>query len=72
MRIKGRVVRVAPDVIMRADHTVLELIPPGFCPAGKVKETIIEGPENTQFFDDMIQAQLDYQQNGKADPVWKK
>lgn len=72
LRIKGRVVRVAPDVIMRADHTVLELIPPGFCPAGKVKETIIEGPENTQFFDDMIQAQLDYQQNGKADPVWKK
>ena len=29
-------------------------------------------PVQTEFFDTMVQAQLDYQQNSKADPVWTK
>ena len=71
LRIKGRIVKVAPDVKVNAPVTVLELHPD---PVSKVSADVvtIEGPIETEFFDSMVQAQLDYQQNSKADPVWTK
>lgn len=71
LRIKGRVVKVSPDVVTGADHTVLELRP-DYISAGLQEGIVIEGPEKTRFFDDMVQAQLDYQQKAKADPTWTK
>lgn len=71
LRIKGRIVKVSPDVVTGAEHTVLEL-KPDYVSAGEQPGIIIEGPQKTQFFDDMVQAQLDYQQKAKADPTWTK
>ena len=71
LRIKGRVVKISPDVVTGAEHTVLELIP-DYITAGKQQGIVIEGPEKTRFFDDLVQAQLDYQQKAKADPTWTK
>lgn len=71
LRIKGRVVKVSPDVITSAENTVLELRP-DYVTAGEQPGIIIEGPEKTQFFDDLVQAQFDYQQKAKADPTWTK
>lgn len=71
LRIKGRVIKVSPDVVTGADHTVLELRP-DYISAGVQDGIIIEGPEKTAFFDDMVQAQIDYQQKAKADPTWTK
>lgn len=71
LRLKGRIVKVSPDVITNAPHTILELRPDQVTSAGK-PSYIIEGPDKTACFDSMVQAQLDYQQNSKADPVWKK
>lgn len=71
LRIKGRIVKISPDVVTGAAHTVLELRP-DYISAGVQPGIIIEGPQKTQFFDDMVQAQLDYQQKAKADPTWTK
>lgn len=71
LRIKGRVVKVAPDVQVNAGQTVLELR--GDPVAGiEIPPVTITGPVKTEFFDSMVQAQLEYQQNSKADPVWTK
>ncbi|WP_373762728.1 hypothetical protein [Jeotgalibaca porci] len=71
LRIKGRVVKISPDVIMNAPYTVLELKPDCYT-CGNQQGFIIEGPVKTALFDDLARAQLDYQKNGKADPVWEK
>lgn len=71
LRIKGRIVKISPDVVTSADHTILELRP-DYVTSGEQKGFIIEGPVKTKFFDDLIQAQLDYQQKAKADPTWTK
>lgn len=71
LRIKGRVVKVDPHVEVNAKHTILELRP-DYITAGEQKGVIIEGPEKTQMFDSLVQAQLDYQQKAKADPTWIK
>jgi ACP-SH:acetate ligase len=71
LRIKGCVVRIAPQLVTRAEQTVLQLIPdPLRYPGAAGWE--IRGPVQTRLFDDLVQAQVDYQKNGKADPVWKK
>lgn len=71
LRIKGRIVKISPEVVTNAEQTVLELIPDSV--SGIKKDpVIITGPEKTKMFDDLVQAQLDYQQNSKADPVWTK
>lgn len=69
LRIKSRVVKVAPDIVTGAEHTVLELIP-----AMGSSELCIKicGPEKTAMFDSLLRAQLEYQQSSKADPVWIK
>lgn len=73
LRIKGRVVKVRPDVKLGASHTVLELMP-SVTPKGQCPEsvTMIEGPEKTKMFDIMVQAQIDLQRNAKTDPTWIK
>lgn len=71
LRIKGRIVKISPDVRTNAPHSILELRP-DYISAGAQEGIIIEGPVKTKFFDDMVQAQLDYQQKAKADPTWTK
>lgn len=71
LRIKSRIVKVDPQVVTGADTTVLHLIPDPFLKIDS-SPVIIEGPVATGFFDDLVKAQIEYQQNGKADPVWKK
>jgi hypothetical protein len=73
LRIKGRVVKVRPDVKLGAPASVLELVPSvaerGCCP--DIAATIT-GPMKTRMFDLMVQAQLDLQQTAKTDPTWNK
>lgn len=71
LRIKSRIVKVAKGVKLNAPTTVLELMPDRMQDP-EAKSVVIKGPEKTKLFDDLVKAQLDYQQNGKADPVWKK
>lgn len=71
LRIKGRIVKVSPEVQVNAEQTILELR--GDPISGiEIPSVTITGPIQTEFFDTMVQAQLDYQQNSKADPVWTK
>ncbi len=72
LRIKGRVVKIAPDVVLKAPRTVLELRPDCIAAGRELPGYVIDDPAKTKFFDDLVQAQLDYQQNSKADPVWTK
>lgn len=73
LRIKGRVVKVAPDIKTSAEVTMLELIPGIKLPNTEEERPIaLWGPEKTRLFDLLVQAQLDFQQTGKSDPVWTK
>ncbi|MFZ7103879.1 MAG: hypothetical protein ACOWWO_14675 [Peptococcaceae bacterium] len=69
IRIKSRIVKVAPDVKLASEHTILEL-KPGVGEADS--PLVIHGPEKTALFDDLALAQLNYQQHSKADPAWIK
>ena len=71
LRIKGRVVKVSPYVKTGQERTKLELIPDRIQAPDRPSIEIC-GPEKTKLFDDLVKAQLDYQQNGKADPLWSK
>jgi hypothetical protein len=73
LRIKGRVVKVRPEVQLNASATVLELVPAvaerGVCPN---VAAVFTGPDQTRMFDLMVQAQLELQQTAKTDPTWHK
>lgn len=73
LRIKGRVVKVRPDLKLNAPASVLELVPGtvgrGLCPE---VAAVFTGPEKTRMFDLMVQAQLELQQTAKTDPTWHK
>ena len=73
LRIKGRVVKVRPDLKVDAPGTVLELAPVvadrGLCPE---VAAVCTGPEKTLMFDLMVKAQLDLQQTAKTHPTWHK
>jgi len=73
LRIKGRVVKVRPEVQLGASATVLELVP-SVATAGHCPETVatIVGPVKTRMFELMVQAQLELQQTAKTDPTWHK
>ena len=75
LRIKGRIVKVSPNLKTSADATVLELVP-GIAEqdqdAQQLDPVVIKGPDNTKLFDLLVQSQVDLQQSGKADPIWKK
>lgn len=67
LRIKGRILRVSPEPECRANATVLRISLPG-----TEQNLILQGPEKTQFIDDLITAQCSYQREAKTDPVWNK
>ena len=69
LRIKGRIVKVDPNVKTMAPQTVLELCSGGCASAEPI---IITGSQGTGLFDELVKAQLDYQQMSKSDPVWVK
>jgi hypothetical protein len=71
LRIKGRIVRVDPNVKTSAKRTVLKIVP-GFGSEVNYADIVIKGKEKTEQFDDLVAAQVAYQKNGKADPIWKK
>lgn len=68
LRIKAKIVRIAPDIKLGAACTVLKVPAPGF-PGGYVQ---CEGPEQTKMFDSLLEAQLQYQMSAKNDPAWNK
>lgn len=73
LRIKGRVVKVSPDVEIGSAVTELELVPglsATVVPDGNNARFV--GPVATKMFDDLVQAQIDLQATAKTDPVWKK
>lgn len=73
LRIKGRVVKVSPDIETGKDHTELKLVSGVWPPVTEDgDEIVISGPEATRLFDDLLQAQLTLQTNAKNDPVWTK
>ena len=74
LRIKGRVVKLRPDIVFNAPATVLQLVSGAAVTADKAPEIAmtIEGPEKTRFFDIMVKAQSDLQNNAKTDPTWTK
>ena len=69
LRIKGRIVKVSPEVVLNADHTILELMPDYLSGAPMVGQ-VVEG--KTKLFDDLVEAQVDYQERRKEDSTWVK
>lgn len=73
LRIKGRVVKISPDVRCGAPATVLELRPGiGRDEEEETEPWRIVGPEKTGLFDALVAAQQNFQNSGKADPAWIK
>lgn len=74
LRIKGRVVKLRPDMEFNAPATKLLLVSgaPTIDGAPAAPAMVIEGPEKTRFFDILTQAQHDLQNNAKTDPTWIK
>ncbi|CAH2603686.1 ACP-SH:acetate ligase [Rhodovastum atsumiense] len=73
LRIKGRVVKVAPGLVTGAAATRLELVPgtPGAPPRAE-PPIVIEGPVATRLFDALLRAQMAFQSHAKTDPAWTK
>lgn len=71
LRLKSKVVRVSDCLATGCKQTILELVTR--TEDGRVtRSTTVQGPEKTKLFDDLVQAQLDYQANAKTDPAWGK
>ena len=72
LRIKGRVVKVRPDLTLNAPATVLELAP-GVAKNGAPEPVaVIEGPEKTRLFDTFVTSVIHFKETGKTDPTWVK
>ncbi|MBN2752538.1 MAG: acyl carrier protein [Rhodospirillaceae bacterium] len=74
LRIKGRVVKVSPDLITGALATELTLVPSLVTGSLDMAENgpHFVGPVATKMFDDLLAAQVDLQTTAKTDPVWTK
>jgi len=74
LRIKGRVVKVSPDLATGAPATELMLVPGlasgGIAESGDAPR--FTGPVATKMFDDLLSAQVELQSTAKTDPVWTK
>ena len=69
LRIKGRVVRVDPELETGAVANVLELRPAtGF----EGSSHLIDDPRKTVLFARLLEAQERFQSQSKSDPVWMK
>lgn len=66
LRIKAKIVRVDPNLECGAEQTVLLLV------NGKGNTKLISGPQSTQLFDSLLEAQIAYQSKEKGDSVWRK
>jgi len=66
LRIKGKILRVSPDVVTNASETRITYP----TPTGETFE--IRGPEKTILFDALLDAQMKFQAQDKKDPVWAK
>lgn len=66
LRIKAKIVRVAPNLALGAERTVVEVSYPG----REASPVQIEG--KTRLLDSLLQAQMDYQAQSKTDPAWLK
>lgn len=69
LRIKGRVVRVSPDVVVGAPSNVLELM--GAWPDLR-SVAVIDDPAKSVLFSRLLEAQERYQAMSKSDPLWTK
>ncbi len=67
LRLKSRIVRVSDSLKTGAQRTVL-----GLAPYGSTEYTELTGPEATGYIDDMLAAQIRYQQQPKNDAAWLK
>lgn len=68
LRIKAKVVRLAPDLKVGAERTVLSVARYG----EDTPPVIIDGDGQTAMFDSLLTAQLAYQSQSKTDPTWVK
>lgn len=66
LRIKARIIRIDPDAVLGADHTRLLVSNP------EGEKRLLENPAETELFDCLLNAQMDYQAKCKRDPVWLK
>lgn len=66
LRIKARIIRIDPDVILGADSTHLLVS----SPEGKTR--LLKDPATTRLFDCLLQAQIEYQSANKHDSTWSK
>ena len=66
LRLKAKLLSLDQDLEFGAKATQLLIRNP------KGEEWLVEGPVKTQLFDELLQAQMDYQSRGKSDPVWLK
>ncbi len=74
LRIKGRVVKVSPNLATNAPATELVLVP-GLAiggPSALADGPRFAGPVATRMFDDLLRAQLELSTTAKTDPVWTK
>lgn len=68
LRIKARIVRVSPDIVLDAPRTLVRVHPYGRHNDG----VLIDGPEATLLIDSLLQSQKEYQSTRKNDPAWLK
>ena len=69
LRLKGRVVRVHPEVKVGAIENVLDLVSAW---PGEGSVATVSGLEQTALFQSLIEAQEQYQAESKSDPLWLK
>ena len=67
LRIKAKIVRISPALQCGQPETVLEVGLPG-----QSDRLCLRGPVATRAFDDLVEAQKQYQRQAKNDPVWSK
>ncbi len=67
LRIKAKIVRVAPDYQCSEKETAAYIS----TPSGLLLMRVT-GPDKTRMLDDLTQAQMAYQREAKTDPIWNK
>lgn len=68
LRIKARIVRVSPDLVLGAERTVVSVGVYG----KKDAQIIVQGPEKTRMIDSLLKSQMEYQAFRKQDATWIK
>lgn len=72
LRIKSKIIMLSPKVITGASRTKLCVYSNTPVEHEARQELTLCGPRDTELFDSLVKAQLDYQQMQKADPTWIK